>query len=103
MDKYECLTVDTTRVSETRRWGAEPRQDREESEAKRAAPGTEGPGTAAWGGPLGILMKLTGRGVKRSREEASNGSSGGGGGGGGGVVERAPRAPENPWQAGRLD
>ncbi|CBJ31273.1 conserved unknown protein [Ectocarpus siliculosus] len=37
LDKYECLTVDTTRLSDTRRWGREPRQEREEKEAKQAA------------------------------------------------------------------
>lgn len=100
LDKYDCVTVDTTRVSETRAWGAEPRQDTEEREAKRAAVGAAAAPEAAatWGGPLGILMKLTGRGAKRPREASSSNS--GGGGGGGGAVARAPRAPENPWQAG---
>ncbi len=103
LDKYECLTVDTTRLSDTRKWGREPRPD--EGDGMQAAGAGAGPGAgpaapapkpkpegAEWGGPLGILMRLTGRGVKRPRE--SNGE----GGGGGQAVQRAPHKPENPWQ-----
>lgn len=103
LDKYECLTVDTTRVSDTRKWGREPRQDREEREAKLAAAGAgaaagapaPAPEAAEWGGPLGILMRLTGKGVKRPREAGNSNSNSNGGQAAQG---RPPREPENPWQ-----
>lgn len=101
LDKYECLTVDITRVSNTRKWGREPRQDREEREAKLAAAAAAGgpapaPEAAEWGGPLGILMRLTGRGVKRPRESSNSNSNSNGGQA---AQNRWPRRePENPWQ-----
>ncbi|CAM9771725.1 unnamed protein product, partial [Hapterophycus canaliculatus] len=95
VDKYECLTVDITRLSETRRWGREPRVNREDKDATTAAATpAAAPATATeqagWGGPLGALMKLAGRGIKRPREEADRGEAA--------VVQVPPREAVNPWQ-----
>ncbi|CAN0502854.1 unnamed protein product, partial [Ectocarpus sp. 8 AP-2014] len=115
LDKYECLTVDTTRLSETRRWGREPRQEREEREAKQAA---EPPSTPVGGPPpamatpvlksvwgrLGALMSMNSaeRGVKRPREadsgSGSSGNSNGNSSSNGKPAAERERAPENPWQ-----
>ncbi|CAN0432619.1 unnamed protein product [Ectocarpus sp. 12 AP-2014] len=117
LDKYECLTVDTTRLSDTRRWGREPRQEREEREAKQAA---EPPSTPVAGPPpamatpvlksvwgrLGALMNMNSaeRGMKRPREADSgssgnsNGNSNGNSSSNGKAAAERERAPENPWQ-----
>lgn len=77
-------------------------EDRKAKFAAAAAPARAGEAAAAapeaadWGGPLGILMRLAGRGVKRLRESensTSNSISNGGE-----VVQRATKEPENPWQ-----
>eukprot|EP00903_Cladosiphon_okamuranus_P007240 g7026.t1 len=108
LDKYECLTVDIKRVSDTREWTRESTQDGEEREAKLAAAAAgaaatvgapapaPAPEAAGWGGPLGILMKLTGRGVKRPREGGNTNTNCSTNGGQ--AAQRPPWEPENPWQ-----
>lgn len=82
--KYEAVTVDISRVSETRRWGREPREDRERRQASMTA-------SEERGGPLGLLMKLAGRGAKRPRE--TNGGT---------ARNRDNNEPEDPWRVRAL-
>lgn len=94
LDKYECLTVDIKRVSETRRWGRDLSEASEDNGPTRPAATPSAPTAApqetGWGGPLGMLMRLTGRGMKRPREEAGRGEPV--------VVQMPPREAANPWQ-----
>lgn len=79
LDKYEAITVDIARVSETRKWGREPREGGDQKQAPT-------PAKEERGGPLGLLMRLTGRGTKRPRE--TNGAT----------VKTRDMEPEDPWR-----
>lgn len=79
LDKFEALKVDITRVSETRKWGRDPALD---AERKRPSPVP----STEWGGPLGVLMKLTGMGEGGTVER------------GGGMAGNCEREPEDPWR-----
>lgn len=81
LDKYEALTVDITRVSETREWGREPRAARPTSpSAQEALPpeasAGKSPGRNFWGKPIRrLLARLSGKLKRLRREEEDVGFS----------------------------
>lgn len=80
LDKYEALTVDTSRVAETRKWGREPREGSEYGAAKPPTSPTTTSTEATANQP-------TVSGVKRPRE--TNWSA---------DKNKGEQEPENPWQ-----
>lgn len=89
LDKYEALTVDTTRVAETRKWGREPREGSEEGAAKQPTGTSTTPttGNAEATGSSGVVKQSTAIGVKRPRE--TNWTT---------DMNKGEQEPENPWQ-----
>lgn len=80
LDKYEALTVDTSRVAETRKWGRGPREGLDYGTAKPPTSPTTTSTEVTENQP-------TVSGVKRPRETNRNADK-----------NKGEQEPENPWQ-----
>lgn len=78
MHTYEAMTVDVTRISDTRKWGRPPQEDSPPAQAATKPGAWTHPGTwvGDWGRPIELFKRLTGRGTKRKREADGENSNG---------------------------